>query len=520
MLSSVLLNATWQVALIALAALACARLMRGGRARDEHRLWIAALILAATLPIASEIRIPHARSSSAPPVTEGALPSNATPFTLPRPRIAQPSAITATAVGSLYLLFLGYRALVLWRGWRRAKALLGSATEASDARVIAIAQRCRGAFDLEHVPVLVSSQAETPVTIGARVILPIGIADRLSDESLLSLLGHEMAHAQRRDFRRNLLWEAIFALIAFHPASLLIRRGLTRTREQSCDELVAETLVKPVRYAHALLDVAALIVPQPRATSALAMVDHGFEERVLRLARRPQPRMVARVMFVASCALLAVTIALGSSFGVERIRSRAPVSVDAACSAGLARDPSAIPWLAQMLSDDTSIAPAPCFDSRWSPAIRTFVHPTPGESAAIALASIGEDSLDALVATLDAPSPVARRNAAWAIGEIRGSHGVDRTAAVEPLLRIINDFDPTVRRAAAFAFGELRAGDAIDPLIRALDDSDDGVRAMAAWALGELRARDALESLQHLARGDPNADVRREASYAVGEIQD
>lgn len=66
MVVAFLINASWQIALVALAAAACARLMRGGRAIDEHRLWVAALIVAVALPVVSTIGLPGSPVSRFP----------------------------------------------------------------------------------------------------------------------------------------------------------------------------------------------------------------------------------------------------------------------------------------------------------------------------------------------------------------------------------------------------------------------------------------------------------------------
>ena len=61
-----------------------------------------------------------------------------------------------------------------------------------------------------------------------------------------------------------------------------------------------------------------------------------------------------------------------------------------ACKTGKRGDTDAIPSLIAMLGDDTKTELIPCWDNeRWSPALQTFKHPSPGEQAAIALASFG-----------------------------------------------------------------------------------------------------------------------------------
>jgi len=191
----------------------------------------------------------------------------------------------------------------------------------------------------------------------------------------------------------------------------------------------------------------------------------------------------------------------------------------AACSLGRLGAVSAIPALINLLGDDTPIQPIKCWDSGdWSPARHTFKQASPGEQAAIALASLSQPAVEPLTAALNNENPSVRRNAAWAIGEIRGGLGTNRTAAVEPLIATLNDVDSWVRLAAAFSLGEMRPSEATESLIAALGDAEWNVRWMVAWALGEMKARAAVESLTSTSLHDENKWVRRKADWALGEI--
>jgi hypothetical protein len=193
----------------------------------------------------------------------------------------------------------------------------------------------------------------------------------------------------------------------------------------------------------------------------------------------------------------------------------------AACSLGRLGAVSAIPALINLLGDDTPIQTIKCWDSGdWSPARHSFKQASPGEQAAIALASLSQAAVEPLTAALNNENPSVRRNAAWAIGEIRGSHGTNRTAAVEPLIATLSDVDSWVRVAAAFSLGEIRPSEATESLIAALGDSEWNVRWMVAWALGEMKARAAVESLTYTSLHDENKWVRRKAVWALGEIMD
>lgn len=193
----------------------------------------------------------------------------------------------------------------------------------------------------------------------------------------------------------------------------------------------------------------------------------------------------------------------------------------ASCSLATTGDAAAIPFLIQALGDEASISQINCsWSGTWSPAIRSFKKPSPGEQAAIALASFGQVAVEPLTAALSHANPAVRRNAAWAIGEIRGGPGTDRRDAFEPLMAALADEDAWVRRAAAFAFGEMREHRAARALIAALADSDYQVRDMAVYALGEMKESRAVEQLAVTLLKDDNSSVRARTAWALGEIRD
>jgi HEAT repeat protein/beta-lactamase regulating signal transducer with metallopeptidase domain len=222
-------------------------------------------------------------------------------------------------------------------------------------------------------------------------------------------------------------------------------------------------------------------------------------------------------------------VAIGQSELPESIREtvKALTSSDpseralAACSLGKTGEVSAIPFLIQALGDDTAISLVRCWDyGTWSPAMSSFKKPSPGEQAAIALASFGQQAVEPLVTALSHENPVVRRNAAWAIGETRGGSSTDRRDAFEPLFAALSDEDAWVRRAAAFAFGEIRDPRAARALIAALGDSDYQVRDMAVYALGEMKEARAVEQLSQLLLKDDHWNLRVRAAWALGEIAD
>jgi HEAT repeat protein len=183
------------------------------------------------------------------------------------------------------------------------------------------------------------------------------------------------------------------------------------------------------------------------------------------------------------------------------------------------RATSAIPGLIALLGDDSPIPTAPPWKGRdWTPARLTWLEPSPGESAAISLASMSTDAVWALIDALRAPHPSARRNATWALGELH-SPRAPGLPEVAPLLIALADEAAPVRAGAAWALGETKDRRATMPLCTALQDRDPAVRHHAARALGELADARGVDPLL-AALDDPSPEVQQSAAWALEEIAD
>jgi HEAT repeat protein len=117
-----------------------------------------------------------------------------------------------------------------------------------------------------------------------------------------------------------------------------------------------------------------------------------------------------------------------------------------------------------------------------------------------------------LMARLESPNPVARRDAIWTLGAQRAG------GAKAAITRRLGDDDAATRGVAAWALGKLGDRAALAPLTAALHDPDANVREMAVLALGELRDARAVPALEGLA-GDPEPGVRSVMTVALQQIQ-
>ena len=571
-----LVNSAWQITAICVLAAVGTYLLKNYSANYRHVVWITALFLCLSAPVITATQvvpaltlIPGSNSASQPPNTT----TEEEPLVDHTKRRSSRVVINTKPqnmqlVAAAYFIFLGFCALRLVRLWRTKEKLRRSVTFTGLTASIEIAlKRCKTAFEIERVQLGRSATARVPCTVGVRrplIVLPDSFCGDVDQETLISVIGHEIAHVRRKDFLTKLVCELVSLPISFHPLTFLIKRQIERERELACDELVTQQVLRPETYARSLLRAADLSILPARRTMMLSVFDGRMLEKRIRLlvhkqfsANKWSGRIITAVVLTAIC----VSSVLGSAFGfslrtplelsepvptavptvvpsqepmttsVPRKQDPAPVvsqresttaqeRAQAACDAGRRREVEAIPSLVAMLGDDRQVEPIACYTSgNWTPALDTFKRPSPGEQAALALASMGRNAFGPLMDQLDNSNPATRRNAAWAIGELTNMLPGERAASVPQMITLLRDTDPWVRMAAARAIGEVRDRRASETLIVTLSDADWRVRRLAAWALNEMKEQRAVTALCNLLLADARAEVRSAAAEALGEIR-
>jgi HEAT repeat protein len=224
----------------------------------------------------------------------------------------------------------------------------------------------------------------------------------------------------------------------------------------------------------------------------------------------------------------------------------------AACELGKmgARAEPAIPALITLLGDGSRVAPElVCYREYFSkantePEFEGLREPSPGEAAVQALISLGEPSVEPLLAALKGSQWRVRKNAAWTLGQLKDRRGLDPLIATlkdetwqvraysaialgelrdksvtEPLIVALNDVQPAVRWFAANSLGQTKDSHAVEPLIAALKDQHPRTRAFAAASLGQIRDSRTVPPLI-AALKDQNSEVRMYAAASLGEQRD
>lgn len=550
-------RALWQTALVALLALVALRLGRRWPAPLRYGLLLVALLkfampVSLTSPIAllGRLETPtlgrailhHAapRAGSRAPRRLG---TTAPPLAADRAPAAHPSVTLTGRAWMLGVYLLGFVVTLAWIAWQhlRLRQMACACRPAEERRLLrAHEELCRRLGLRRHPRLLLSDRDQVPVAFGLltpTVVLPRRLVRELAPADVRIVLAHELAHHRRGDPWLNGLQIVLSAAWWFDPFYWLVSRQVRSVREDCCDDLVlARGLSSGESYCETLLRAARLAsAPVPLgAVLAYGRSAHPLRRRLIRVMRggfRPAPELsLPHLALILALALVLLPGATSRSETISPHRDQglryelhsneAETRARAALRLGKQRGDEVVAELVALLSDGAPIARALEWDgpSDWSPALKSWLQPSPGEVAAIALASMGREAAGPLIGALGKSDATARRNAAWALGELHNPR-LPGLPEVPPLVNALLDPEGHVRAAAAWALGETKDHRAVSPLAAALKDGDSEVRRHAAHALGEIADSTTSEALID-ALEDPDERVRETVSWALHEIED
>jgi len=337
LLLTFLLNACWQIALIAALASLGSWLLRNSVARYQHWVWVSALCLAFLVPAFTSsqalFETPVQTAPAVPFVTEGISPlSQELVPNLPGTITALPSTFLLNQTLGLSLLaiyfgFLLFRIFKLVQAWATTRSIKRDAVELEpDDRVAAVINRCEVEFGTRPGVVRVFRSETLPVAVTAGlahpvIILPDSLLREGNIELLTSAIGHEFIHVARRDYVLNLLYELLFVPISFHPAAAFLRRRVKQTRELCCDELVAERILNAEVYARSLVRLAGSAPPLRRlsVTTTVGIADADIlEARIMSLLKKPELNTRwKKSLLVVVALLLLVPCAAAATFAMR-----------------------------------------------------------------------------------------------------------------------------------------------------------------------------------------------------------
>ena len=331
-------NALWMTCVIAAVTVILSRLCRGPSSH-RHALYVAALLLAVLLPFAS---LRGSRNNDKPRPQSAAAASTLQPAEKGFRGVSswalwrgmrhgghpvQFGPLWVVFVALLYLGFILYRVVRLYRGWQSLRAMLNMSSEPQiPPAMLTVVEQCHSLLGMKPVPILLSLEGKGPATLGIHnpvLVLPEWFFSQATEDELSSVLGHELAHIRRHDFFLNLVYELLILPISFHPAAALIKARIDQTRELACDEIAMECLSTCTQYARSLLSIAQSMAANQRPATvgyALGLFDtNTLEDRIMNvLARANHFRKTwARASALGASGLL-ITACLGvSGFSIQ-----------------------------------------------------------------------------------------------------------------------------------------------------------------------------------------------------------
>ena len=337
LLLTFLLNACWQIALVAAFASLSSWLLRNSAARYRHWVWVAALFLALGVPITTSSQMlgesiaafvsQPTETTTIQPVVFTERRAIGVSESLAAPNVFLLNRSIAVLLIGVYFALFAYGSYRFVRAWDLTRRLRRSSVEPDDdQRISGLISQCASAIsgNADDVRIRFSEVVPVPITIGVLnpiIILPQQLLLEANDEVLTSAIGHELIHVRRRDYALNFIYELLYLPLLFHPAAALIRRRIRQTRELSCDELVAERVLNAEIYARSLVKLASSAPPLRRlsVTTTVGIADADIlEARIMSLLRKPKlDTRRKRMILIAVSLLLAVPCIAAASFAMK-----------------------------------------------------------------------------------------------------------------------------------------------------------------------------------------------------------
>jgi beta-lactamase regulating signal transducer with metallopeptidase domain len=258
--AQLLLNAVWQGVLLTAGMAVLLRWTRGTSPATRYLLWCATLAAVVTLPLVTALTGPGPAASPAHTVSVGGVVAagRSEGWTLHLP--SGPWMTLLLGIGAVVALA---RMVGVARGVRSVRKLKREASPLPAPYPALLGPALAAVRVGRSVELKASHGIVTPVAVGLlhpAVLLPAGLLGELSEEEVVQVTVHELAHLRRRDDWSNLVQRLIEAVFFFHPAVRWIGPRLELERELACDFFVVKTLTGRRAYARCLTRLAGLAV--------------------------------------------------------------------------------------------------------------------------------------------------------------------------------------------------------------------------------------------------------------------
>jgi bla regulator protein blaR1 len=296
--------------------------LRNNRAAVRYWIWLGASLkflvpLSLLVSLGAQFGVRTATSGAQPQlsviVSQISAPVGLAPMTA-MPVSAAPDRLPAVLFG-LWLCGAATVLLGWFRSWRNIRALRRAATPLNLSLPI---------------PVMSSAARLEPGVFGVFrpvLLLPEGIASRLTQHQLETVFAHELCHVRRRDNLTAVLHMLVETIFWFHPLVWWIGSRLADERERACDEAVLQTAGEPEVYAEGILQVCRLYLKSPIACmSGISGADLRARIQRIMSGARIHNISFGRKLLLATVALAVAGLPLLIGVLTPRLRAQSQVS--------------------------------------------------------------------------------------------------------------------------------------------------------------------------------------------------
>jgi uncharacterized protein (TIGR03435 family) len=304
-----LANHLWQSTLFAVAAGLLTLFLRKNQARARHWLWLAAsvkFVVPFSLLIAVGSQFEWRTAPTVAPTVSSAIEQITQPF-VPPPIPEAATSVTPAAsplVPALLVAVWLCGCSSVFSFWSVRRRRIRTALKTATPLPI-------------HAPIDVMSSPTNlePGVFGVFrpvLLLPAGIAARLTPAQLKAILAHELCHVRRLDNLTSAIHMAVEAVFWFHPLVWWIGARLIDERERACDEEVLRLGSEPEVYAAGILNVCKFYLESP-LPCASGVTGSDLKKRIEAImTNRILLRMsFARRLMLAAAAVVAVAGPIG-----------------------------------------------------------------------------------------------------------------------------------------------------------------------------------------------------------------
>ena len=314
-----ILNHLWQSTVFAAAAWLLTLALKRNRAATRYWVWFLASMkflapLAVLVAVGGQVRWREAPAISAPVVVQ---------------EVAQPLVAGVSVAGhavptdaklipGLLLLVWAIGFIAVMKRWGREWTRMHANVRAATPLDLGLA-----------VPVRSSAALLEPGVFGVLrpvLLLPEGIAERLTAEQLDAVLAHELCHVRRRDNLAAAMHMVVEAVFWFHPLVWWIGARLMEERELACDEAVLRSGNDAQTYAEGILKVCEFYLKSPLECAA-GVAGGNLNKRIedIMANRIGRGLSAGRKMLLGAAGVLAVAVPIAIGIvNAPPIRAQGP----------------------------------------------------------------------------------------------------------------------------------------------------------------------------------------------------